>query len=288
MGNTISSHCACPTPVVVDIPGAEGAPGTPGTNGINGQDGINAFTLVANPGFTPPAKGSSVTIPVMNSVWAAIGQYIVVQGGYIFQVAAIPSTTSITATYLNIGANTATPSAVVAGATVSPSGPPPFVTGLTNFTIPGGLTISNSIAATVGYSTLAFQIDANKIVAADLMTTYKPGYAFKLIAFDARANIAVSTTPCAATVSLKISGAAVTGGAIALNGAYALGAAQAGSAITALNTGTSSDTITIIAASVTAFTEGSFMLYITIQNLDTANAIASIATQVNSLVTDLS
>lgn len=107
----------CPTVQVTNIPGPEGADGT------NGSNGINAFTVVTGGGFNVPnAVGGSASIPVANSQWATIGQYIIVQGPANFLITAVPTTTSITGTFLGLPGDVNTSTAIAAGATVSPAG----------------------------------------------------------------------------------------------------------------------------------------------------------------------
>jgi hypothetical protein len=54
----------------------------------------------------------------------------------------------------------------------------------------------------------------------------------------------------------------------------------------AANTGSASDTLTVKAASTTAFAEGKGVLIVRIQNMDTADAFAGLVTQANLARTD--
>jgi hypothetical protein len=78
-------------------------------------------------------------------------------------------------------------------------------------------------------------------------------------------------------LNLEIGTTNLTGGSLVLDGTVALGAYEAASAITAANTGAAGDNISLEAASVTSFVEGSFVIQIWIQNMDTADAAASLA-----------
>lgn len=141
-----------------------------------------------------------------------------------------------------------------------------------------------TIAAGAGKSTLAVYFRAAAITGNVLLFTYTPGYKFKITRISAACVDAVTTGAKAATLTTAIGGTPTTGGIVVLSGTYALGAEQASSAaVTALNTGTSAQAITITASSVTAFVEGGFMVYIEIQNMDTADAIAAFANQINNL-----
>lgn len=112
----------CSTPITTNVPGPVGPNGTPGTNGTNG---INAFTFTTG-NFVVPALGSNVTVNVGISSWAAVGQAVYISNGTatadIYSVASVPSSTSLTLTYLNYTTNTNTGNTVNSGAEVSPGG----------------------------------------------------------------------------------------------------------------------------------------------------------------------
>lgn len=135
MSRAIPSPTACNastncTSQTVNIPGSPGPAGIPGPAG---QNGINAFTrTTAN--FTMPAEGESVTVTVLNSTWAAIGQVVFIEGAGYLEVAGIPNSTSLTLINLEETATSkytdnAAPTTVIASnAGVSPGGvqgPPP-------------------------------------------------------------------------------------------------------------------------------------------------------------------
>lgn len=116
MAATTSCVPCCTTPQVTNIPGAQGSDGTNGTNGVD------SFTTVDSPGFTVPNAAGSVTIPVVNSSWIAVGQYIIVEGPANFLVTAVPNATSVTGTFTNDPGNVNPSTVIAAGAKVSPSG----------------------------------------------------------------------------------------------------------------------------------------------------------------------
>lgn len=152
-----------------------------------------------------------------------------------------------------------------------------------------GGTASQTLAATAGVSQIVIPITNAKIADGDLVTTYTPGYKFKILAFDYITGDPVTTAAKASTINLEIGTTNVTGGVISLASASMtpIGAEVAGTAITAANTGSASDTISIEASSTTTFVEGDGMFVITIQNMDVADAIASIADDYNKLLTDV-
>lgn len=267
----------CAPTTIVQVPGSAGAAGT---------NGLNAFT-VTDGGFVIPAKGGNTPVSVDSTNFMSEGMILYIGDAGFFQVIGDPSV-SLVLEYLDIEINTSSGLPVSAGTKVTVSGPPLYVTPPAAFTDNTGGSATDTLAAGVGIQTLAFYIQATNFAAGDLLTNYTPGYAFKLIKFDARCSVPVTTTPCAVDLNLEIVSTNVTGGIIQLNGAYARGAAQSGTAITGNNTGSATDTFSIEGANLTAFTEGSFWLLVAIQNMDTVNAVASLAAKTNALITVLS
>lgn len=133
------------------------------------------------------------------------------------------------------------------------------------------LTGENKLAG-AGVQILAFYMNLAEITAnGDLLTNFVPGYAFKLESFDWRQMKPVTTGAKAASLNLEIGTTDVTGGVIALTSAACTpqGVAVAGSAITAANVGTATDSFSIEASGVTAFAEGSGWALVKIRNLET-------------------
>jgi hypothetical protein len=172
--------------------------------------------------------------------------------------------------------------------------------GVTNATLADGFTSGDAltdnstgsagttIAAGAGVSTITIPITLANVADGDVLTTYTPGYKFKVLSVAFAVTTAVTTADKATTLNLEIGTTNVTGGAVALTSANCtpLGAVVAGTAITAANTGAADATLSIEAASTTAFAEGAGVLLVTIQNMDTADAIASLAARANTLRTD--
>lgn len=121
MSQTVDCNCACPNPVITDVPGVEGAPGT------NGNAGANAFSLV-QVAFTVPAISGSVLVTVDDNRWMTIGQNVFVQGAGNFSVASKAGTTVASLTYLSYQGNTNAGAAIGIGAQISPSGTQPSIT----------------------------------------------------------------------------------------------------------------------------------------------------------------
>jgi len=147
-------------------------------------------------------------------------------------------------------------------------------------------TASDTVAAGVGCVTVSLPITLAQITGAgDVLTTYTPGYKFKVLSVDFAVTTVVTTGSKAATLNVEIGTTNVTGGEVALTSANCtpLGAVVAGSAVTAANTGAANATISVEAASVTAFSEGAGVLLIKLQNMDTADAVASAAAKITAL-----
>lgn len=146
-------------------------------------------------------------------------------------------------------------------------------------------TVSDTLAAGVGVFTLTVPVNLATVADGDVLTTYTPGFKFKLLSADFAVTQEVTTAAKLTTLNLEIGTTNVTGGTIALTSANSatLGAVVAGAAITAANTGSAADTISIEASSTTAFSEGNGVVLIKIQNMDTADAFASIADKWNEL-----
>lgn len=157
-------------------------------------------------------------------------------------------------------------------------------------TVPAVLTDSSTgtaaaaIAAGVGKYCLDIPLQLAGITGnVDVVTEVLLGHKFKLIAADFFVTTIASTAAKLATLNLEIGAVNVTGGAVALTTANCgtLGVKVAGTAITALNTGSATDVLSVEASGVTAFAEGNGFLRIIVQNMDSADAFASISDRLN-------
>lgn len=153
---------------------------------------------------------------------------------------------------------------------------------------------SSTIAAGAGVQTLTVPLTSLatglSTSAIDLLTTLTPGYRFKLLSFDFVTTIAGTGAGASQTFNLEIGTTNVTGGVLnpTLASTDTIGKVTAGSAITAANVGTAADTLSIeMAASGTVFTAGSGYFVIKLQNMDSADAIASLAAKINTLISDI-
>jgi hypothetical protein len=105
------------------------------------------------------------------------------------------------------------------------------------------------------------------IAAGDVMTEYTPGFAGRIVKFDAAVTTKATTASKLATLNLEVNTVDVTGGAVALTSSNCgtMGAVVAGSTITAGNTFGATDTISIEASSVTQFSEGQVSLLLQLE-----------------------
>lgn len=167
---------------------------------------------------------------------------------------------------------------------VQPSG-----TGQAAITDSSGGTAANSVTANIGRGTWQFFVNLSEVTQTDILALMTPGFAGKILAVDFFTLKAVTTGSKLATIQLKIGSTLTTGGAVALTSALCTpaGIKVAGSAVTAANTFTSSDTLSINAASVTAFVEGSGWIVVTYENTEAKNALASVLQRTNKFRTDL-
>lgn len=145
-----------------------------------------------------------------------------------------------------------------------------------------------TIAAGVGIYNLTFQFDLADIADGDLVSDLLLNHKFKIIESYFVATEPVTTGSKATTISLAISDVNVTNSEIALTSANCTpaGAKVQNAGALAANTGAANATLTVKAASTTAFLEGKGVLVIAIQNMDSADAIASLAARVNQARND--
>lgn len=274
----------CSTPQIVDVPGS------PGLAGADGAAGVNAFTTtistitIVNPGDT------FTGIQVVDASWIAIGQTIFISDGTEWGTFTVTNVVGNLLDLTYLGAPGDTPGVIAAGALVTPTGTP----GALAAPLPNAITdnstgtASDIIAVGAAVHTLSVHFRAAAITGNVLVFTYVPGYKFKILKISASVVDAISTGGKAATLTTAIAGTPTTGGIVIMSGTYALGATQASSAaVTGANTGSAADAITVTASSVTAFSEGGFELEFKLQNMDTADAIASLSKHVNDLITSL-
>lgn len=152
---------------------------------------------------------------------------------------------------------------------------------------------STTLAAGVGIETLAFYtvLPTGGTTAVDQVTTYTPGYKFKILGWSYLESVATTGTNSSRVYNMEIGttdvGTVPSTLTITTSGA-AVGRVIAGTAVSGANTGTNADTISIeVAASGTTHDAGAGVFLVRIQNMDTADAMASVAAQTDALLVDL-
>ncbi len=288
MSAVANCDCPCPTVTVTEIPGS---PGLDGSEGTPGSDGISSFSFLSA-AFDVPAVGNTETIFLLTTAWMGVGQNIFIPGAGYFQTVSFPGATSAVVTYLAYPENTHTGETIASGTLVTPAGVMPVVTGITALTDSTGGTPSDTLAAGVGITTLSFpiQLAAMTTAAADLVTNYVPGYAFKILAISYTTTTIGAGASASQVLNMEIGTTNLTGGVLTLLLADTdtLGELKAATTITAANVGTATDSISVeVAAGGTVFTAGAGIILIKIQNLDDANAIASLSDHFNDLLAQL-
>lgn len=106
--------------------------------------------------------------------------------------------------------------------------------------------------------------------AIDLMTGYTPGFPFKIVRLTFTTTVAGTGAGASQTFNLEIGTTNLTGGVLtlALADTTPIGKITSATAITALNTGSATDTISLeMSAGGTVFTAGAGYFTITLQNL---------------------
>lgn len=144
------------------------------------------------------------------------------------------------------------------------------VTNSTGATLAAGSTVSIFVDQVDGNEVVLLTlgtIDLASITAADVMTEIRPGIAGTIEDFFFVVDKAVTTASKLASLNLEIDTTNVTGGVIALTSALATpkGAVISGSLITANNVLTKESKLSVEAASVTAFSEGTGTLYVRVR-----------------------
>lgn len=151
---------------------------------------------------------------------------------------------------------------------------------------------STTLAAGVGLHRLSF---AHTFIggtdAVEPVTNLTLGYKFKILSWAFITDVLLAGAGGSRVANMEIGstdvGTVVSTCTIPIANA-AVGTVTAGTAVSGANTGSSSATFSIeIAASGTEFTAGKGQFSILVQNMDTADALASLAAQTDALLVDL-
>jgi len=157
-----------------------------------------------------------------------------------------------------------------------------------------GVTGTTTLAAGVGVETLTIPLTSLatglSTAAIDLLTEIIPGYRFKVLSFQFVTTVAGTGSGASQVFNLEIESTNVTGGVltVTLASTDTIGKVTSGTAITANNTGTAAQKLSIeMASGGTVFTAGAGYFVIEIQNMDTADAVAGIAAKIAAILTSL-
>lgn len=153
-----------------------------------------------------------------------------------------------------------------------------------------GGTAGTTLAAGVGVTPVTIPLTSLatglSTSAIDLLTGYTPGFRFRIVSLEFVTTVAGTGASASQTFNLEIGTTNVTGGVLTLTLASqaAIGAITAATPITANNIGSSTDAISLeMAAGGTVFTAGAGYFIMELQNLDTADAVASSASLLGAI-----
>lgn len=299
MSASLQCCSPCDSLEVTNVPGVEG---DPGTNGTNGTPGVSAFTITTI-AIDLPAVAGPVTSPAVvtfaNASWMAVGQVIFISDGTDwahFRVLTLPvGGISATLEWLDYRDDAAGASNIASGARVTPSSTQPALSAAlpTAITDASTGTASNAIAATTATLTLAIPHTFEAGVGAgEVITEYILGYAFKILAWSFIADVPSTGAGASRVFNMEIGttdvGTVVSTCTITLASTSAKGKQTLGTAVAGANVGTALQSFSIeVAAGGTTFTAGSGTFLVLVQNMDSANAIASLSDHINDLIVSL-
>lgn len=295
--DSCAQSCCGSTPVV-------NVPGNPGNPGANGTNGVSSFALLGQNISPVPNDGVSTgSVTVSSTTWMAIGQILVIGKGFrnstianfgpfTFVTTTITDATHVTLTRVA----TIFDSLVLAldsGATITPSGTHAEL----QAALPSVITDSSSgvasdvIAREVGCFTLSIPLKATNITGLNINSftifKYVPGFRFKLLKASASVSDAFSATPSKAYISVNSN--SFTQLVLSPSAGYAVGYSISGLFGAKQPIGSETDALTVYSLMTDPpFSDGAFVLCLNIQNLDYADAIASLSKDVNALISGIS
>lgn len=284
------NFCACssPTTITVAVPGPQGPGGT--------------LPIATTADFIIPAVGAQVTVAVQSSSGFRINKNVFVDGSN-FAVFSNPSSgNSITLAFLGFSGDGAVGSTVPSGSLIQsgvgnvaaaqflPAGTLAAlaaISGLANNTTG---TAQSSLAAGVGVYSLTFPITvASGTSAADYVTAFTIGHAFKILSWYWITATAITGTSASRVFNLTIGstpvGTVTSTCTVTIATEATIGVVKAATAVSGANTGTAASTLSVkVASGGTSITGGTGSFVITIQNMDDANAAASLNNSINQIL----
>ena len=299
MSAATDCSCACPSPVITEVPGS---PGENGTDGAAGAPGENAFTTLTAD-LTLPAVAGPVggLVQVANATWGGVGQTIFISDGAKwahFSITTVQSATEFTLDWLDYPGDAAGASTLSSGSTVSPAGiisalAAPLPTALTDNSTgtPSNTiaTLANQRLVVMSFPILLTSLDTPADLVTDLILPFKGA----IISWQFVTEVVATSGGTAdANVELQLGATTVTGSPTNLTQANfgVIGEVKAGGTPSALNTFNAGATFSIVCtSSAVNFTAGKINAYITFADRDDIliDAIASLADHINDLITSL-
>lgn len=280
-------NCACPTPTITEIPGTDGGTGAAGASGTNG---LNSYTTTVG-AVGPFNKGDTgIAITVASASWVVNGQTIFIESAGYFSVTS-HTTSVITCVYLNITSNTnGTSTATSKG--VSPAGPRVSITSPSAIVYSAltavGAVDNLSVTAGVGAYNITFPCHpATGTAAGEVVTEYTIGHKFRIIAWAFVPTVAMVGGSRVFNMEIDTTDVGTTPSTVTIP-ATAIGVVIPGTTVAGANTGSATQKFSIeVAAGGTSLSAGEGYFIVSIQNMDSADAVASLSDHVNDLITAL-
>lgn len=118
------------------------------------------------------------------------------------------------------------------------------------------------------YSVMSLPVNLASVANGDVLTTYTPGFAGQIVKASFAVTVPATTAAKTTTLTPKINATSTTGGVLVLTSANCtpLGKVTDATAITAANAFVSTDTISVVASSTTAFVEGAGALLLVLKS----------------------
>lgn len=111
-----------------NIPAFQGPKGDPGADGSNGAKGINSFTKTTG-NAVQVLVNALLTVPVEDSTWIGISEYVYLESGGYYQVISMPNATSVTLKTLGYPPYYAPGFVIPLGSKLTPGGLQAYATG---------------------------------------------------------------------------------------------------------------------------------------------------------------
>lgn len=161
---------------------------------------------------------------------------------------------------------------------------------IADFTDNTGGSASNTLTATTGVYDVSFPVTiVAGTAAADYLTNIVLGHKFKILAWYWVTSVAVAGASGSRVFNMEINttdvGTVASTCTVTTASNATIGSLATGTAVSGANTGSATDTFSIeVASGGTTITGGSGYFVVRIQNMDTADSVASIADKINDIL----